>query len=113
MRFHSSKTVKNTLISQIDFSRAYCPPEVNQNPESIVDQRYDVWTIGCVYLEFITWYFLGYDAVRKDTFRTPSGNELNGFLAMRENDYRHPDDGFFSQSWISTPKVKKSVKRVS
>ncbi|KAK4206461.1 kinase-like domain-containing protein [Rhypophila decipiens] len=30
-----------------------------------VDQSYDIWTLGCVLLEFVAWYVLGWDEVER------------------------------------------------
>jgi len=36
----------------------YAPPEVQTHP-IIHGNACDVWSLGCLYLEFITWYFGG------------------------------------------------------
>ncbi len=41
-------------------SPAYRPPEYDlPNPERVSPYSYDVWSLGCVYLEFVTWYVGG------------------------------------------------------
>ncbi|CAM1502342.1 Fc.00g043260.m01.CDS01 [Cosmosporella sp. VM-42] len=39
-------------------SATYRPPECDLE-DSIISSAYDIWTLGCVYLEFITWVFGG------------------------------------------------------
>lgn len=116
MRFHSMDTVDCTEASKVGFSRTYCPPEVEAGPRTSVNQKYDIWTLGCVYLEFITWYLIGYDAIRKDCFKSPSGELLESFNMVRLNDDKKHGvhtDKFFNQTDGSGAEVKNSVVKVS
>jgi serine/threonine protein kinase len=45
-----ARDVANTL--------AYRPPECDAQP-SIIGQSYDIWSLGCVYLEFVSWLLGG------------------------------------------------------
>lgn len=55
-RFSKSKprSVANTLT--------YRPPECDLKPH-VIRQSYDIWCLGCVYLEFVTWMLGGYPLV--------------------------------------------------
>ncbi|KAK1999893.1 kinase-like protein [Colletotrichum falcatum] len=55
---HSSRYVK---AQDIQFSLTYKAPEVDVSEE--VSQAYDIWTLGCLLLEFVTWYLGGWQAV--------------------------------------------------
>ncbi|WAO87251.1 Protein kinase domain-containing protein [Fusarium falciforme] len=113
MRFHSMDTVNHTEAGKVGFSETYYPPEVDTGPGTIVSQKYDIWTLGCVYLEFITWYLIGYDAIREDYFTDPEGKRLESFTLLRsKNDKKHgvPTNRFFTQADGSGAKVKDSVK---
>jgi serine/threonine protein kinase len=54
----------NTVVSlpsasnSISHSLSYRPPECDL-PDSIISTSYDIWTLGCLYLEFITWFMGG------------------------------------------------------
>lgn len=117
MRFHSLESVDKTAPKEVGFSFTYCPPEVEGGQEARDNQKHDVWSLGCVYLEFITWYLLGYRAIRGKYFKTPNGDEVQTFTTLRINDDgRHhgvPDDRFFKWTNESVVKVKVSVKNVS
>ncbi|KAI8680664.1 Protein kinase domain-containing protein [Fusarium sp. Ph1] len=76
MRFHFVDTVDYTEASKVGFTGAYCSPELEAGSHTIVNQKFDIWTLGCVYLEFITWYLIGYDAIRGDYFKTPTGKKI-------------------------------------
>ncbi|KAK0642183.1 kinase-like domain-containing protein [Cercophora newfieldiana] len=46
----------------IKFSPTYCAPEAHV-PGGEIRQSYDIWTLGCLYLEFITWLLGGWKLV--------------------------------------------------
>jgi serine/threonine protein kinase len=50
------REVPNTLT--------YRPPECDL-PHSVIRQTYDIWCLGCVYLEFVTWLLGGHELVLK------------------------------------------------
>ncbi|KAL2689151.1 hypothetical protein Neosp_003203 [[Neocosmospora] mangrovei] len=112
MRFHSVDTVDYTTASGVGFTGAYCPPELEPGSHSIVSQKYDIWTLGCVYLEFITWHLIGYDAIREDSFKSRTGKLLESFDIVRLNDHKKhgfSTNTFFNQTNGSGAQVKTSV----
>ncbi|KAI0378601.1 kinase-like domain-containing protein [Hypomontagnella monticulosa] len=46
--------------------RTYRPPECDDS-DAHVSVALDIWSLGCIFLEFVTWYLLGWEAV-EDTF---------------------------------------------
>jgi len=48
----------------IKFSPTYCPPETHVHGGAI-SQSYDIWTLGCLYLEFLTWLMGGWKLVQE------------------------------------------------
>lgn len=116
MRFHSMDSVDYTEARKVGFSQTYYPPEVDAGWYTSVSQTYDIWTLGCVYLEFITWYLIGYDAIRKDSFTKPDGKCLESFTLVRSKEdkkYGVPTNRFFTQTYGSGAKVKDSVEKAS
>ncbi|RYP39337.1 hypothetical protein DL767_002248 [Monosporascus sp. MG133] len=57
--FHESETLK--MFEPKGISRTYCAPEFEVN--GVVSGKYDMWTLGCVLAEFVTWYILGLEGV--------------------------------------------------
>lgn len=62
------------------FTTAYMAPETVAN--KVVEQSIDIWALGCVYLEFVTWLLLGWRGVEgfsehrrraHDSFHIPFG----------------------------------------
>ncbi|KAK8123747.1 serine/threonine protein kinase [Apiospora kogelbergensis] len=63
-RYHSIHSVSHVRNSQIDgFSWTYKAPEHELGHET--SQKYDVWSLGCVFLEFWVWHFGGSEAQKK------------------------------------------------
>ncbi|RYP92045.1 hypothetical protein DL770_001823 [Monosporascus sp. CRB-9-2] len=59
--FHDSETLK--MFELKGFSRTYRAPEFEVN--GVVSGKYDMWTLGCLLAEFVTWYILGLEGVSK------------------------------------------------
>ncbi|KAI1778970.1 kinase-like domain-containing protein [Hypoxylon cercidicola] len=54
-RYHSRATRSAVHWLHIEgYTRAYRPPEMDM--EHMISQKYDVWSLGCVFLEFCVWY---------------------------------------------------------
>ncbi|GAW15514.1 hypothetical protein ANO14919_049260 [Xylariales sp. No.14919] len=54
-------------VGDVTHTKTYRPPEYDV--EDFIHLNYDVWCLGCVYLEFITWAVLGWSAVENFTNR--------------------------------------------
>lgn len=52
-----------TSRKRIGNSHSYRAPEVD-DPDALVGPPYDIWALGCVYLEFVAWHFEGWAGVR-------------------------------------------------
>jgi serine/threonine protein kinase len=82
-KFHRAVSRSEVDPATIKGSQTYSPPEVALRQK--ISRAYDIWTIGCMFLEFTTWLLLGgsaiyefttsrkvlaYDGGRDDTFFT-------------------------------------------
>ncbi|RSL99221.1 hypothetical protein CEP52_009892 [Fusarium oligoseptatum] len=54
---HSRSKVQQDQI--LGYSGTYRPPDLHLENQPI-SQNYDVWSLGCVFLEFLSWFLLGY-----------------------------------------------------
>jgi serine/threonine protein kinase len=61
----------------------YAPPESDSNPIKL-GRRYDIWSMGCIFLELLVWFCYGPDGCR----------EFNESRRLPDNAPYH-DDGFF------------------
>lgn len=99
-RFHSFKS-QSAEVNVPGCSPSYRPPECDL-PRVRISPQYDMWTLGCLLLEFLTWYLLGWDTVEtefsdarmKDEGWTP----ISPQLAKAKRDDWIREDKFFTQS---------------
>ncbi|KZL81214.1 protein kinase domain-containing protein [Colletotrichum incanum] len=52
-------------------TNTYKPPEVVYQPKEARSRRYDIWSLGCLYLEFLIWILYDKDGLQR--FRTDIG----------------------------------------
>lgn len=64
-RYHSKFTRSKVTPSNVDgFTEAYRPPEMDI-PGRQICRKFDIWSLGCVFLEFCVWYLEGADGIDK------------------------------------------------
>ncbi|KAI0385750.1 kinase-like protein [Hypomontagnella monticulosa] len=59
--FHSAKSKSRDRLDPWAMALTYNPPETIKNTN--ISRRYDIWGLGCLYLDFLTWLFLGFKGV--------------------------------------------------
>jgi len=62
-RFHRYESRSRQDPAKISGSPSYAPPEIELG--RFVSRAYDIWSLGCVFLEFITWLLEGYVGLEK------------------------------------------------
>lgn len=77
-RFHGRDSRSNA--TPVGKSPTYRAPEYDSQAK--ISRAYDMWTLGCLYLEFVTWYLTGSEGVTKT------------FVDMRLKDDRGEFPGF-------------------
>jgi hypothetical protein len=122
--FKADDSIGTLKIADVGLARAYstyegqpreerCTPTYRA-PESdlasSMSPKYDVWSFGCLLLEFATWAIAGWDAV-EHTFPTARATALS-----RYNDFSN-DDSFFEirrdgDSGVKQAHIKDSVTEV-
>jgi len=79
--FNSKKSRSNISNGKVLGAPGYRPPEMDVK-NGKVSRTFDVWTLGCLFLEFMTWLLRGYTGVhefgekRKQISRHGSGNDF-------------------------------------
>lgn len=76
-----------------------------------LSQSYDIWTLGCVLLEFIVWYLQGFDAFEQ--FSIDRCTEDNGIIQEDKYFAIKPNVKNNSGQILSAAILKSSVHRVS
>lgn len=81
----------------------YRAPEATETGKT--SRPYDLWSLGCVYLELLVWYLDGYEALndfrtKRECQVTPGGREDEGFY------YMPPGDGKFRLRELVVEKIE-------
>ncbi|KAK4101555.1 kinase-like protein [Parathielavia hyrcaniae] len=103
--FHTLKSRSNRSNSRIATSLTYRPPECDMK-DGKISRSYDIWTLGCLYLEFITWLLGGWDLVVKFTIMRATGGSTSvpGLHVDKDNSF------FELQAGGEMAKIKTSVR---
>lgn len=64
-RFHRQQSRSAINPHQVVGSPTYEPPETTL--KLLISRKYDIWSMGCVYLEFTIWLLAGSDGLRQFT----------------------------------------------
>lgn len=74
-RFHSDDTKTYFPRRAVAATWTYRPPECDMEGCKI-SRSFDIWSLGCVLLEFVAWYLGGWDLVREFVQRRKVSNPL-------------------------------------
>ncbi|KAH8651809.1 kinase-like domain-containing protein [Tricladium varicosporioides] len=80
-RFHRMDSRSNLDPRTVSGSPTYMPPEIEL--QTLVSRAYDIWSLGCVILEFITWLLEGSNQIL--TFANNRG--LTGPLGVNDDTF--------------------------
>lgn len=99
---HSRSDVRRSKVS--GYTQTYSAPEFDVNQR--VSPQYDIWSFGCILMQFVVWYIEGWKGV--DKFSKERSEDNKGALM--------PTDQFFRlEAKISTgfnARAKASVREV-
>lgn len=84
--FEPSNPLKTNKVAHL---MTYRPPE--HSPESPLTLNYDVWCLGCLFLDFVTWAILGQTGV--DSFSSVREDEQSGSGQVIEDTFFKWDTG--------------------
>lgn len=63
-RIHEKATeLRGEITTTQAGTQTYTPPEVQVQSDKARSRRYDIWSIGCLYLEFLIWILYGSDGL--------------------------------------------------
>jgi serine/threonine protein kinase len=108
--FHQTMSMKPK--SNFATSPQYRAPEIDLEGLCAIGRSYDIWTLGCLYLEFITWLIGGGDLVGMFLFKrlTPDpmmfGHDTGTFFRLVKITQE-------DKSWTRGVEIKPVVKAVS
>jgi serine/threonine protein kinase len=83
MRSHKISTEFRVSPEQVKGSIPYEPPEVAEPRVcTTVSRAYDIWSLGCVYLEFVTWIVCSFDELQRFREVRLSGGHNEAFFTI-------------------------------
>ncbi|KAL9089249.1 MAG: hypothetical protein Q9165_005817 [Trypethelium subeluteriae] len=104
-RFHGRDSRSRSNQNNIACSPTYEPPELRLGIP--VSRKYDIWSLGCVYLEFVTWLLKGNEGImlfskeRLGSHPTiPSLLEDIFFTFMKSNNEAHAEVRAAVAKWV-------------
>ncbi|KAI0892475.1 kinase-like domain-containing protein [Annulohypoxylon nitens] len=104
-RWHRNASNNNTEKNKLGISRSYRAPEFDLDEK--VSQSWDIWSLACLYLEFITWYLCGWDEGVDEFSKERAKENAN---STREADYPIREDDFFNVVTKSGSKLNSNTK---
>ncbi|TVY66789.1 Sporulation protein kinase mde3 [Fusarium oxysporum f. sp. cubense] len=73
--FHSTQSRSGIRNSHVASSPYYRPPEWELQ-DGTISRSYDIWTIGCLYLEFLGWLLGGWKLFIRDAHASPKCSDF-------------------------------------
>lgn len=85
----------------------YRPPE--RYHQNVITLNYDVWSLGCLFLDFVTWAIRGQDGI--DSFSAAREDEEGDSAQVTEDIfYRRGPTSLFSTTWSMGSSKKSKVE---
>jgi len=95
-RFHNARSKNKVDARVIGRTDTYRPPECDVG--FVVSPKFDIWTLGCVFLEFCCWYSAGWERV--DEFSQQRANEEEGAWGGHKN---YKEEGIAGDTFFLPP----------
>ncbi|KAH7381108.1 kinase-like domain-containing protein [Cadophora sp. MPI-SDFR-AT-0126] len=95
-RFHGRDSRSGLHPDTIQSSPTYEPPECQLRQP--VSRAYDIWSLGCLYLEFVTWLLRGSQEI--EGFSECRGREATGTGIDDDNFFTIVNDGYGSHAIV-------------
>jgi serine/threonine protein kinase len=106
-KFHTFRSRSNNVPEKMARPLTYNAPEADNSRN--ISRRYDIWCLGCLYLEFLTWLLLGSEGVKEFTRRRKAER---GYRKKMITDQFYKLEGAIA-SRGTRGVVKSSVEKVS
>lgn len=102
-RIKPNVTLKASRVAHV---KTYRPPE--HSPGNNITLKYDVWCLGCLFLDLVTWAILGQDGI--DSFSTIRADESDEAY-VTESPGQLIEDTFFKRIRNSDePPIRKTLR---
>lgn len=110
---HRDISRSNLPGEKIPLTPNYRPPECDiEGPRGLISRSFDIWTLGCLFLEFIVWALCGWDGTKQfseERFsRYINGVETNIYFEIVRS-----GNGKIEYSFKIKDKVEEASKKIS
>lgn len=102
--FHGAKSKSRDRLDPSRRALTYNPPESVEDVN--ISRRYDIWCLGCLYLEFVTWLLIGFEGI--EAFSTKRWDERHSNQTIASDEYFRKEEGRKGPYGV----LKKAVKNV-
>jgi serine/threonine protein kinase len=82
---HAEATKKRLATDTLVSTRRYAAPELETKTRSELSRRFDVWSMGCIFLEFTIWLLYGTDELIRFTSSLKEGSEQIKFFVTKSD----------------------------
>jgi serine/threonine protein kinase len=87
---HSSRSFLTPTSLRVDPTRnrtttpLYDAPEVEGDPITLRSRKYDIWSLGCILLEFVIWFFYDFESIRIFNYARSEDGGVESYLKITE-----------------------------
>ncbi|OTA62046.1 kinase-like protein [Hypoxylon sp. EC38] len=106
-RLHTQVSRSNQDPRKLAFTATYIAPEFDL-PNGMISRTSDIFSLGCVFLEYVTWYLKGLDSVENAFPIQRSDKDIYGFDADKFFIIRPDGPGGQQQPFLK-PKVREWI----
>ncbi|OTA94675.1 hypothetical protein M434DRAFT_40840, partial [Hypoxylon sp. CO27-5] len=106
-RLNTRHSRSNEDPRKLAFTATYIAPEFDL-PDGMISRASDIFSLGCVFLEYVTWYLKGFDSVEYDFPNQRIDKDIYGFDSDKFFVIRPNGPGGQQQPFLK-PKVKEWI----
>jgi len=108
---HSEISRSGVNPAKIDTTLTYRPPETDYKSKG-VSRAFDIWTLGCLFMEAMVWHLGGYDMLKR-FYTARKSIDIRDIATSKYYDIKNVRTQFLAVTPRYTASLKKPVVEVS
>ncbi|OTB02220.1 hypothetical protein M426DRAFT_62590 [Hypoxylon sp. CI-4A] len=109
-RLHTQVSRSNQDPRKLAYTATYIAPEFDL-PDGMISRTSDIFSLGCVFLEYATWFLKGIDSVENDFPGQRNDKDVYGFDADKFFIIRHDESSATLKPFLK-PQVKAWIEEL-